>query len=167
MGFKQHVEEMDFEDLVTLWNEYASDKNPDNYIFDNIESFAELSGEDGLELARKVFFGDVNSWNDRVYLNGYANLQSCYSVESSPIELDDLAEWLEDEDHEVFTAWKDSNPTFAEWLRDSYSRSDLIAMWKEYMDEEDAEDFDVEVLAESIEECEGDEYLDYRKEILE
>ena len=75
-----------------------------------------------------------------------------------------LAEWLEDEDHEVFTEWKDGQPTFEDWLNDSYGRSDLIAMWEEYTGE-DIEDFDIGALAESIEEAEGDEYIDYLKEI--
>ena len=106
MSFKQHLASMSFDDLVPLWNEYASCQSTDEYIYESIEEFAELSGEDGVELARKVFFGSVDNWYDKVYLDGYANFQSCWSVESSPIDLDILAEWLEVEDHEVFTEWK-------------------------------------------------------------
>lgn len=163
-NFIQFLSEKDYDDLKSLWNEYASDKYGDAYIYDSVEDFAELTGEDGLELARKVFFGDIKNWGDDIYLDGYANFASCWSVNSSPIDLDVLADWLEEEDHSVFTEWKDAQPTFDDWLNDSYSRSDLTAMWEEYTGE-DVEDFDLGALAESIEEAEGDEYIDYLKEM--
>ena len=165
-NFKSYLSEKSYDELKSLWNEYASDKDGDAYIYDSVEDFAELTGENGVELARMVFFGDVKNWGDDIYLDGYANFASCWSVNSSPIDFDILAEWLEDEDHEVFTEWKDEQPTFEEWLNDSYYRSDLIAMWEEYTGE-DVEDFDLGALAESIEEADGDEYLAYIKEVLE
>lgn len=165
-SFKSYLNEKSYEDLKQLWNEYASDKDGDSYIYDSVEEFAELTGEDGLELARKVFFGDIKNWGDDICLDGYANFASCWSVKSSPIDLDVLVEWLEDEDHEVYTEWKETQPTFEEWLNDSYGRSDLIVMWEEYTGE-DIEDFDLGALAESIEEADGDEYLAYMKEIFE
>lgn len=165
-NFKQYLEEKDYSELKPIWNDYANNKDGDAYIYDSVEDFAELTGENGVELARKVFFGDVQNWSFDVYLDGYANFASCWSVESSPIDLDVLAEWLEDEDHEVFTEWKEEQPAFEDWLNDSYGRSDLIAMWEEYTGE-DEEDFDLGALAESIEEAEGDEYLAYIKEIFE
>lgn len=108
----------------------------------------------------------LKTGGDDIYLDGYANFASCWSVNSSPIDLDVLAEWLEEEGHDVFTGWKDAQPTFEEWLNDSYGRSDLIVMWGEYTGE-DIEDFDLGALAESIEEADGDEYLAYIKEVLE
>lgn len=77
-----------------------------------MEDFAELTGEDGVELARKVLFGDIKNWGDDIYLDGYANFAGCWSVKSSPIDLDVLAEWLEEENHDVFTEWKSSLQTF-------------------------------------------------------
>lgn len=165
-SFKSYLNEKSYEDLKQLWNEYASDNDGDSYIYDSVEEFAELTGEDGVELARKVFFGDIKNWGDDICLDGYANFASCWSVKSSPIDLDVLAEWLEDEDHDIFTEWKEAQPTFEEWLNDSYGRSDLIVMWEEYTGE-DVEDFDLGALAESIEEADGDEYLAYIKEVLE
>nr|DAE52709.1 MAG TPA: hypothetical protein [Caudoviricetes sp.] len=164
-NFKSYLNEKGYEDLKQLWNQYASDKDGDAYIYDSVEDFAELTGEDGLELARKVFFGDIKNWGDDIYLDGYANFASCWSVNSSPIDLDVLADWLEEEEHDVFSEWKDGQPTFEEWLNNSYGWSDIIAMWEEYT-AEDVEDFDLGALAESIEEAEGDEYLDYIKEIF-
>lgn len=165
-NFKNFLGEKDYNELKSLWNEYASDKDGDAYIYDGVEDFAELTGEDGVELARKVFFGDIKNWGDDIYLDGYANFASCWSVNSSPIDLDVLAEWLEEEGHDLYNEWKDGLQTFDDWLNDSYSRSDLIAMWEEYTGE-DVEDFDLGALAESIEEADGDEYLAYIKEVLE
>ena len=165
MSFKQHLESMSFDDVIPLWNEWCAQYGQDDTIYDSIEEFAELYSEDGLELARKVFFGSVDNWYDKVYLDGYGNFQSCYSVESSPIDIDALVDFMKEENHPYYEAWCDEQQSFAEWLDDSYSREDLIALWEEYTDE-DKEDFDIEVLAESIEEIQGDEYLAYTKEIF-
>lgn len=164
-NFKSYLEKKYYSELKPLWNEYASDSCFDVYIYDGVEDFAELTGEDGVELARKVFFGDIKNWGDDVYLDGYANFYSCWSVKSSPIDLDVLAEWLEEENHDAFTEWKEEQPTFEDWLNDSYGRTDLIAMWEEYTGE-DIEDFYLGALAESIEAADGDEYLTYIKEIF-
>lgn len=164
-AFKRFLESKDYSELKPLWNEYASDQNMDAYIFDGIEDYAEQTCENGVELARKVFFGDVQNWGDDVYLNGYGNFESCWSVESSPIDLEVLAEWLE-ENHSIYEEWKDDLQPFDEWLNASYSRADLLAMWEEYIGE-DAEAFDLGVLAESIEAADGDEYLAYIKEVEE
>lgn len=165
-NFVNFLSEKDYADLKYLWNEYANDKDFEAYIYDSVEDFAELTGVDGVELARKVFFGDIKNWGDDIYLDGYANFASCWSVDSSPIDLDVLAEWLEEEEHDVFAEWKDGLQPFEDWLNDSYNRSDLIAMWEEYTGE-DVEDFDLAALAESIEGVEGDEYLAYIKEVME
>lgn len=164
--FTEYLEDFSFDDLVALWNEYASDKDGDAHIYDSVEEFAVNFEIDSVALARMVYFGDIRNWTDMVYLNGYGNFRSCWDVENSPIDLDVLAEWLEDEEHEVITEWKDGQPTFEEWLNDSYGRSDLIAMWEEYTGE-DIEDFDLGALAESIEEADGEEYLAYTKEVFE
>lgn len=165
-NFVNFLAEKDYDDLKYIWNEFVGSTGGGEYIYDSVEEFAELAGEDGVELARKVFFGDIKNWGDDVYLDGYANFASCWSVNSSPIDLDVLADWLAEENHDIYTEWKDGLQTFEDWLNDSYGRSDLIAMWEEYTGE-DEEDFDLGALAESIEEAEGDEYLAYIKEVLE
>ena len=45
MSFKQHLESMRFEDLITLWNGWCAQYGQDDTIYDSIEAFAELSGE--------------------------------------------------------------------------------------------------------------------------
>lgn len=163
--FTENLEDFSFDDLVALWNEYASE-NGYEQIYDSVEEFAANFDTDSVALARMVYFGDIRNWSDMVYLNGYGNFQSCWNVENSPIDLDELADWLEKEEHDAYTEWKEAQPTFEEWLCDSYGRSDLIAMWEEYTGE-DVEDFDLGALAESIEEADGEEYLAYTKEIFE
>lgn len=111
MSFKQHLESMRFEGLIQLWNIYASCQSSDEYIYDSIEEFAELSGEDGVELARKVFFGSVDNWYDKVYLDGYGNLRSCYSVESSPIDIYALVDFMKEVDHPTYLDWRDDQPS--------------------------------------------------------
>lgn len=89
-----------FDELCSLWNEYASEEDVDSMIYDSIEDLQDLCGFEPLELVRMVFFGNVQNWDDKVALNGYANLVSVCNAENSPIRLDDLAEWLIDTDHE-------------------------------------------------------------------
>lgn len=164
MSFKQHLEEMSFENLIQLWNEYASYQVTNEYIYDSIEEFAELYSEEGVELARKLLFGNVDNWYDKVYLDGYGNFQSCYSVESSPIDIDTLVDWMTEINHPTYTDWSDEQPSFAEWLEDTYNASELFALWAEYMKE--GTEFNLVYLADTIADNEGDEYLDYKKEIL-
>lgn len=165
-AFKNYLADKGYSELKTLWNEYASEQSPDDQIYDGVEEYCELYDPKAVDVARMVAFGDIKNWGDDVYLNGYGNFKSCWSVESSPIDLDVLAEWLEDENHSAYAEWEDDLQPFVEWLNDNYSRSELIAMWCEYVDE-DTEDYDLDVLAETIEEADGDEYLDYVKLILE
>lgn len=164
-NFVNFLSEKDYDELKSIWNEYASNKDGDAYIYDSVEEFAELTGEDGVELARKVFFGDIKNWGNDIYLDGYANFASCWSVNSSPIDLDVLADWLEDEDHEVFNEWKDGLPTFSEWLEDNYNATELLNLWSEYMEE--GEEFNIRYLVDTIEDNEGDEYKFYIDEVLE
>lgn len=113
MSFKQHLEQMSFDDLVPLWNEWCAQCGQDDTIYDSIEEFAELYSEDGVELARKVFFGSVDNWYDKVYLDGYGNFQSCYRVESSPIDIDALVDFMKEENHPDYVSWCDEQPSFA------------------------------------------------------
>lgn len=165
-AFLNHLKQKAYAELKPIWNEYASEQAIDDQIFDGIEEFCDLYDPKAVDVARMVAFGDIKNWGDDVYLNGYGNFKSCWNVESSPIDLEVLAEWLEEENHATYEEWKDNLQTFSEWLDDNYSRSELIAMWGEYVDE-DTEDYDLEVLAETIEEADGDEYLDYVKIIFE
>lgn len=42
MGFKQHLDQMSFGDLVPLWNECCDRYRQEDMIYDSIEEFAEI-----------------------------------------------------------------------------------------------------------------------------
>ena len=165
MKFKTYLADQDFSALVTLWNEYAAEQDPDSMIYESVEDLAELLGDNGTELARRVFFGDLKNWFDCVYLNGYGNIASCWSVENSPIDVASLADWLKEQDHEAYEEWRESIPPFAEWLSDNLTKAELVGLWKEYIDAED--ELDLDVLAEALEEDNAEVYNDYLKDMEE
>ena len=41
MKFKSYLAAKDFSDLVALWNEYASEQDPDSTIYESVEDLAE------------------------------------------------------------------------------------------------------------------------------
>lgn len=150
MSFKQHLESMDFESLIPLWNAWCDRYDQDSAIYDSIEEFAGLYGEDGVELARKVFFGGVKNWGDRVYLDGYGNFQSSYSVESSPIAIDELVDFMKEENHPDYEAWCDEQPSFAQWLEDNVGYGRLRALWNKFCPHDECDELDVDAIADAL-----------------
>lgn len=132
--FTAHLEEMNFSDLVSLWNEYAPERGFEE-IFSSIEDFAFLTETEGVELARMVFFGDVKNWDDMVYLGGYGNFKSCWSVESSPIDIELLANWMKDTGHQEYNTWLESIEfeDFSAWLAGELTNETLADLWEEYI----------------------------------
>jgi hypothetical protein len=109
MTFEDYLEDLDFDRLVRLWNEYCfgSDGSSGDAIYESIEGLNNDGICTGIELIRAVFFGGVSNWYDRVSFDGYGNLYSVYSVESSPIDISYLAKWLKEEEHDVYQEWVD------------------------------------------------------------
>lgn len=92
------------EDLVSLWNDFC---DGDDYIHQGVEDMAELYS-DPASFGRAIFFGDVQNWlDDYACFNGYGNIVTFnyWDDKNSPIDLDLLAEWLEENDHEVYQTW--------------------------------------------------------------
>lgn len=150
MSFKRHLEQMSFDDLIPLWNEWCGQYGQDDTIYDSIEEFAELYSEDGVELARKVFFGSVDNWYDKVYLDGYGNFQSCYRVESSPIDIDALVDFMKEENHPDYVSWCDEQPSFAEWLDDNVNEGRLRELWEKFCEITGDEEYDLDELADAL-----------------
>lgn len=161
MSFKQQLKDMSFDGLVPLWNEWCAQYGQDDAIYDSIEEFAELYGEGGVELARKVFFGSVDNWYDRVYLDGYGNLRSCYSIESSPIDIYALVDFMKEVDHPMYLDWRDDQPSFAEWLEEEVDEYTLLSLCSKYIGY-DVDEFDIDELAQKLEDNDElyREYLD-------
>jgi hypothetical protein len=86
-------------------------------------------------------------------------------VENSPIDIDSLADWLKEQDHEAYEEWKESLPPFAEWLLDNLTKAELVGLWEEYLDSED--ELDLEALAEALEADDAEVYNDYLKAMEE
>ena len=109
MTFEDYLEDLDFDRLVRLWNEYCfgSDGSAGDVIYESIEVLNNDGICTGIERTRAVFFGGVSNWYDRVSFDGYGNLYSVYSVESSPIDISYLAKWLKEEEHDVYQEWVD------------------------------------------------------------
>ena len=105
-AFYYHVADQEYETLKQLWNEYAAETGDGEQIFDGVEDLASVYEFEGAQLARMVFFGKLGSWLDDVYINGYGNIESSFSVDSSPICVLELAEWLENSYHEFFQSWE-------------------------------------------------------------
>lgn len=157
MTFENYLEQLDFDKLVQLWNEYCfgSDGSAGDIIYDCVEDIHAQMIMDGFDIARALFFGDVRGWNDRVYFNGYGNLESCWDIDSSPIVTSTLAEWLKEEEHEVYQEWiEDIQGEFSEHLAANVDTTELHKLWIEYefegepaSDEEVEDMFDAEILA--------------------
>ena len=155
--FTTYLSDFSFDDLIALWNEYASENSMDDYIYDSVEDVAEATGMEGVELARAVFFGDVKSWNYPVFFNGYANLETLDN-DNSPIDIGVLAQWMRDTNHQEWKYWLDNIDAydFAEYLGDNLTEEELTELWGEYIQEVDEDDlepnglplnFDIEDLA--------------------
>lgn len=157
MKFENYLEDLDFDRLVRLWNEYCWNNlgGVDGEIFESIEELNNNGICTGIELTRAVFFGEVRGWHDNVSFDGYGNLYSVYSVESSPIDISYLAKWLKDEEHEVYQEWvAEVTSEFSEHLASNVGTTELYKLWVEYefegataSDTEVTDMFDVEILA--------------------
>ena len=157
MKFENYLEGLDFDRLVRLWNEYCfgSDGSAGDAIYESIEELSDSGILTGIELTRAVFFGEVQGWYDKVSFNGYGNLYSVYDMDSSPIAVLYLAEWLKEEDHEVYQKWiEDITGEFSEHLAANVDTTELHKLWVEYefegepaSDDEVKDMFDVEILA--------------------
>lgn len=157
MTFDKYLEDLQFDKLVRLWNEfcYSDNGSADDSIYDSIEDIHSQMIMDGFDIARALFFGEVRGWNDRVSFDGYGNLYSVYDLENSPIDLRYLAEWLKDNDHEVYQEWmEDILGDFSEYLEANVDNTELHKLWVEYefegepaRDDEVKDMFDIEILA--------------------
>lgn len=106
--FKNYLaENLTFKQLVELWNTYGTEHYPDSHIFDGVEEFCDLYEPEVASVARMIFFGDIQNWGDLVYLDGYGNFKSCWDLDSSPIDLEVLADAMAEDYHEIYKAWEE------------------------------------------------------------
>lgn len=174
--FEEHLCTLDFDTLVSVWNEYcynSDNGSADSVIYDGVEDIHAQMIMDGFDIARALFFGSVECWSDRVYFDGYGNLQSTWDLENSPIDIHYLAEWLRDENHSLYEEWEeeqlDDLGEFPEWLAANNSVEDLHKLWVEYRGEPICgftvdQVFNIDVLAQSLADVDDDLYLEWIEE---
>lgn len=88
-------------DVLSLWNEFTSENYADDVVYDSIEEIADLLDDSPIDFAKRVFYGDVKSWNASYFcLNGAGNIVGFYSLtdDDSPIDYSILSDWLIDND---------------------------------------------------------------------
>jgi len=90
--------ELSDDDLLRIYNDWASNNDPDDEIFSNDEDFFEtyFSGKI-MDAMRAVSFGEYNFNDDYVKFNGYANLETFNTI-SDHVDISDLAGWILDND---------------------------------------------------------------------
>lgn len=98
--------EMDEEEIMYLWNDYAYDCRPDDVIYENEEDVLNGLFSRPSDAIQAIYFGDYTFNDPYFYFNGYANIQSVYSLirdKNSIVYLSELADWLiEDERYENY-----------------------------------------------------------------
>ena len=92
-----YLENLSDDDLLTRWDDYCSDENMDNYIYDNDDFFFEENFSRTDDAVRAVCYGDYRYRDDYVIFNGYGNLESFDSCNlKDHIYMSDLAHYLEE-----------------------------------------------------------------------
>lgn len=111
MPFKEFLKTKDTARLVALWNEFSESSSYEPIFVGGLEELgAELFHNRPVEFARAVYFGDVGNWaDDYAYFDAYGNIVSFnyWDDVQSPIDLEELAFWLEESEHEIFVAWEE------------------------------------------------------------
>lgn len=105
------LKDMDTDVLINVWNEYCSEENMDDYIYNNDEYTLQdmFNGNQNPvdEALRAAFYGDYRYCDDYVVFNAYGNLKSYdkYNVEEQ-IDFDTLADYIMDNDcREIQDVW--------------------------------------------------------------
>lgn len=113
--FLEAWNDLDRSDKIACFNEYASEYNPDNAIYNFDEDFFNMFYEGKpMEAVRSAFFGNISNWSDEyIRFNGYANLVSMNEWEAE--------EWADDYTQEI------------------YEHKEI---WSQYIDDEEEEDED-------------------------
>ena len=77
--WKEYWDDLDDDDKLNIYRDYLQTQNSDDEFWPFDEEFFEIffSSSEALEVARAVYFGNIESWNDEyIRFNGYGNLES-------------------------------------------------------------------------------------------
>lgn len=92
------IDNLSVEDTLRLWNDYAANNAPDDYIYGSLEELSEVFDNDTLaEFARRIIFGDVQNYNAAYwFVDGYANIVACNTLAETPLDIGALTEYVID-----------------------------------------------------------------------
>lgn len=109
--------------LISIWNEYCSEKNMDDYIYSNDEYFFNEMFEKADDAVRAVCFGSYEYTDEYVIFNAYGNLVSfdIYDAEQH-IDFDTLADYIMENDcREIQEVWlEDVSANFVEYFNEKF-----------------------------------------------
>jgi hypothetical protein len=81
------IKEMNKSELIELNNLYSQIIGSNDEVYYNDEEFFKIFFQNGLEVARSIFYGEYNYGHEYVKFNGYGNLESF-----DYFDIDDLCE---------------------------------------------------------------------------
>lgn len=100
------LENLDFDTLVYLWNDYVREENMSDEIFNVNDEDLEMLSKGLIETLNCIRYGDFSFNDDYFSFDGYDNYVSFNRLRDTncPIDLDELADWLtEDDNFENYT----------------------------------------------------------------
>lgn len=100
-----------FDDQVVLWNEFCQNSDngsQDDLIYADVLDLVEHKGFTGTQTAHRILFGNVTNLYQYAFLDGKENIHSCDKLESSPIDVGILADWLAESSHKEWTRFVES-----------------------------------------------------------
>ena len=103
--WQEYWDELEDSTKISIRNAYCLEHNADEEIFPFDEGFFELcfSASEPIEIARAVFFGNIQSWNDEyIKFNGYGNLESMSTYDA----VKDTEDYYLNEIFEDVNSWK-------------------------------------------------------------
>lgn len=114
-------------EVVDICNEYCDSANyPDNHIYsvDEFDEFAQNMSPS--EVARMIQFGEFNIQHNYFWVDGYGNLESSSRVADFPVSLEDVAEYISENECSF------GNNTFRSCIDDFQGK--LVEIEEEYED---------------------------------
>lgn len=102
-GLTKLLKDLDADDLIVAYNNYCDNSNDsDSHIFQMDELNDVLEDKDPMEIVNMCFNGDhFNPNEDWFWFDGYANLESAGNVPGLPIEIDDMVDFMIDDDDDL------------------------------------------------------------------
>lgn len=112
------------EELADLWNKYCEENSYDEKIYpmDSYMINDMLSGKEPIEILRLAEKSDgcFHEYDDWMFFGPEGEPLSCFDLDTSPIDVDSLDEWLMDRPEEMdFTTDEEEciMDTFIDWMK--------------------------------------------------